>query len=112
MTSQAGTETGGNVTRMRRRGPGRLDGTKQEAVLNRKPLIDNLQNMQDLLKRIDTAQSDYSDAVKATAEACGCKSSVINTYVRATAGEKLANKKREVEQLAFLFDDSVQPKLT
>jgi hypothetical protein len=101
-------ETGARISRIHHTRTGRLDKQRQEAIL-RKLTDKESSHLQDLLRTINTAQTDYSDAIKAVAEACGCKANIVNSYVRAIVADRLEEKKREIAQLSFMFDD--QPRL-
>lgn len=52
------------------------------------------------------ARANYSDAIKATAEASGLLSTVIAKFVAARAKEeRFSEKRRQAEQLSLLFDE-------
>lgn len=92
-------------SRTENRPRGRKDRTKQEAVVK----IDGLEDKIDELVRLHhthcTAAEDLNAAIKAVAEQTGLMASVVRKFVTARAGENFGDKKREAEQLAFVFEE-------
>lgn len=85
---------------------GRKDKEKQEKVVTLEPLRERLTNLITLHAQTRTASAEYSEAIKATAEATGLMASVVRSYVTAKAApDGLKDAKRKAEQLALVFGE-------
>lgn len=84
---------------------GRKDSEGQEAVINLKPLKDNIKNLVALKKKEISAKDARSDAVKATAEKCGVQTSAVNQLVNAIVADRFEQEKRKVDQGSLLFEE-------
>lgn len=82
----------------------RQDG-KQEAVERPQILRESMEELVRLKKASDEAAADFSEAIKAKAKEAGFLASVVRRLVVARAGDKFAEKQREVEQLALVFEE-------
>jgi hypothetical protein len=100
----------------RDKGLGRKDAEKQEQTINLEDLSRRVDHLLDLHQRHKEASADYSDAIKATAEASGLLASTVRCYIAARASEKFEDRARKAPQLALVFDElgenSSQPRLT
>ena len=84
---------------------GRKDAEKQETVLNPESVETKIEHLITLKRKVETATSDYSDAIKAVAETSGFLASQVRKFVTARAGERFEEKKREATQFVLLFDE-------
>lgn len=90
----------------KRKGPvGRTDRSGQEAVIELGRVKENIQTLVDLYKLHEESGKDLNEGIKATAEKSGLLASTIRKFVVARAGERFAEKAREVEQLALVFEE-------
>jgi hypothetical protein len=87
-----------------KRGRGRVQPDKQEAVMSLDPVKSRIAHLVKLHHANEEAAKDLSEAIKVTAEKSGLLASVVKRYVTAMAGENFEDKQREVQQLSFLFD--------
>lgn len=78
---------------------------KQEKVEQPQVINERMDQLVRLKKASDEASQDLSDAIKKAAEDSGYLASVVRKIVVAKAGDGYAEKKREAEQLALLFDE-------
>lgn len=83
---------------------GRTGRDGQEAIMKLDPVKKNLDTLVDLHKLVKSYQEDLNNGIKETAEAAGVNASVVKKYIVAKAGENFADKVREIEQLAFIFE--------
>lgn len=99
---------GGNADRAGHKAPraqGRKDAQKQEKTIDLKVLKDRAPELLRLLKKQKEISVEVSDAFKAAGEASGLNVSAVRSYFSARAGENFKDRKRNVEQLALLFDE-------
>lgn len=82
---------------------GRKDGG-QEAVMKAKPVKEKIDHLVALHNTAKQASTDLSDAIKAVAEQGGVNAKALRALVAARAGDNFEEKKREVEQMTFLFE--------
>lgn len=85
---------------------GRKDKLGQETIVDLKPVKERLEYLKDLYKKSKSSSTEFSDAVKATAEKSGLIASQVRKFVIAKASDKAQEVKREAEQLALLFDET------
>ena len=90
--------------RGRGKGQGRKDRTGQETVKNVTKLNDDMQKLTLAYNNLAAAQTDFSEAVKKTAEKSGFLASVVRRLVTAKAGDKFDEVKRQVDQLGEVFE--------
>lgn len=83
---------------------GRVDGG-QEQILKMEPVRERMEALVMLYRAQQDAATDLSEAIKETAEASGFNASQIRSKVAAVARDRVAEKRREVEQLSLLFED-------
>jgi hypothetical protein len=84
---------------------GRKDQTTgQEEAITLRPIKDSIDEMVTLYIQQQESAARCSDAIKAAAEKSGLLSAVIRKYVRARAGDRFEEAKRETEQLSLVFD--------
>jgi len=88
-----------------KRSTGRKDADKQPAVERPEALVKRLDELITLHRKLVSAGEEFSDAVKATAEDSGMLAKNVRSFVLARAGERFVEKKREVAQLALLFEE-------
>lgn len=88
-----------------RRPRGRKDASGQEAVIKLEALSVKVDELVRLNKAADEAATDFAEAIKAAAEAAGLNASTVRKYIVARAGDKFEEKKRDVQQLALVFDE-------
>ena len=88
-----------------KRSTGRKDSDKQPAVERPEGLVKKLDELITLYRRQATASEEFGDAVRATAEESGMLAKNVRSFVLARAGERFHEKKREVAQLAFIFEE-------
>lgn len=84
---------------------GRKTEDGQEQAINLTALKKGIGELVDLHIRKKSAADDLSSAIKAIAEKSGLLSAAIRKLVKARAGEKFEDKKREVEQLSLVFEE-------
>lgn len=94
----------GEPAKRPRRARGRKDANKQEAVINRQEVFEKTEYLVGLHGTARDAAKDFSEAIKAVAEKSGMNASAVRRYVVAKAGENFDAKRRDVTQLALLFD--------
>lgn len=87
-----------------RKAKGRKDGDGQEAVITLDPLRERMDELKTLWHGARSAQIEYSDAIKATAEACGLNAPAVRMFVDAHCSNKVAQRRRNVQQLSLLFE--------
>lgn len=91
--------------RSRESGLGRKDAEKQEQTIELEELGRRMDHLLDLHETHKQASADYSEAIKATAEASGLLASTVRSYVAARASESFADRARKAQQLALVFDE-------
>lgn len=91
--------------RRRRQVKGRQDAEKQEKKIEMKKLVDRLDELVKLHNAQKEAGVEYSDAVKAAAEASGLQASVVRRFVAAKVGNNFDDRKRDAQQMALVFDE-------
>lgn len=84
---------------------GRKGKDGQEAVFNHETVANRLPELEKLCRATKSASTDYSEAIKAAAEASGFNASVIRQFVAARVGENFADRRRGSGQLELLFDE-------
>ena len=84
---------------------GRKDHEQQEAVIKLAPIRERLHELEQLYREGVEASEAFADAVKETAEASGLLAKVVRKFVTARCRDEIDERKRENEQLTFLFDD-------
>lgn len=89
----------------RRKAVARKDSDGIEKTINLTDLPSKIKMLEKKLVTANEAATDYKDAVKAVAEKCGLQASVINKGVKAIVADKVAEKKRDAEQLAMVFEE-------
>jgi hypothetical protein len=88
------------------KGPkGRKDGEKQEMVTQPQVVRDRMPDMVRLYKAADAAGVQFSEAVKATAEASGYNTKAVRARILAEANDTFEEKKRDVSQQMELFTE-------
>lgn len=100
--NQAATELAGEAIN-RAKGRKSSDGT--EDVIKVKPLKEAIAELETLKTKADAAKDRLNDAIKAVAERSGLLSKVVRKLVNARHGEGFEDAKREVDQLAIVFDE-------
>lgn len=85
------------------KGAGRIDGG-QEAVMKAKPIKDVIDDLVKQYTKARDAAQELSDDIKAAAEKGGVSAKALRSLVAARASENFEERKREVEQLQFLFE--------
>lgn len=84
----------------------RINPDKQEAVIKLSALSrDKIDYLVTLVVAAKDASNDLSDAIKEVAKEVGVEASVARSYIVARAGENFENKRRQVLQLALLFEE-------
>lgn len=85
---------------------GRKDQTTgQEAAISLRPIKDSIDELVTLYHQQQESAARCSDAIKGAAEKAGLLAAVVRKLVKARAGEKFAEEKRTVEQLALVFEE-------
>jgi hypothetical protein len=84
---------------------GRKDADKQEAITQPDVINGRIDELLRLYGASQSAGVEFSDAVKAAAEASGYNVAAIRKFVVARAGENFADKKRDLQQQMELFDE-------
>jgi len=92
------------TARPRRERKGRTGKDKQEQTIVREEVFERESELIKLYTASTEAAKDFGDAINATAEKSGMNASAIRKYVIAKAGESYDTAKRNVVQLALLFD--------
>lgn len=82
----------------------RKDKTGQAAVFKPEALAVKVDHLIGLHKAKSSAATDFSEAIKAVAEACGQNAKAVRSYITARAGENFEERKRDAEQLSLIFD--------
>ena len=102
---QTQTHEGGAGPRGRNRNPRqRQDKSGQEQVQNITALSEDMPKLLKLKSAFDDAKTDYSEAVKKTAERSGHLAPVVRRLVDAKAGDRFDEVKRLVDQMASVFE--------
>ena len=83
----------------------RKDEAGQEAAIKLESLVKKIDELITLKRKVETASADYGDAIKAAAEESGLQASTVRRFVTARAGERFNEIKRDVDQLALVFDE-------
>ena len=83
---------------------GRVGQDKQEAVIKLEFVKDRSADLILLYHEQVTAATDFSEAIKTTAEQAGLNAAVVRRFIIAKAGEHYAEAKRTVTQLNLVFD--------
>jgi hypothetical protein len=86
---------------------GRKDEDQQEVVIKLAPIRERLHELEQLYREGVDASEAFTDAVKETAEASGLLAKVVRKFVIARCRDEIEERKRENEQLSFLFDDAM-----
>jgi hypothetical protein len=94
-----------NVTAIGKPPRGRIDPDSQEAVVKLDIVQERLEELQRLYIASCQAADDFSQAIKSSAEESGLLAKVLRRFVVALADDKVEEKKRECEQLSFLFEE-------
>src|SRR4051812_39520007 len=84
---------------------GRKDENKQEATIKLEAMSVKVDTLVGLYKHQQAVALDFSDAVKAVAEESGLNAKTVRTFIVAKSGEKFEQRKRDVQQLALVFDE-------
>jgi hypothetical protein len=85
---------------------GRKDQTTgQEAAISLRPIKDSIDELVALYTQQQESAAACSDAIKTVAEKSGLLANVLRKLVKARAGDKFAEAKRTVEQLALVFEE-------
>jgi ABC-type branched-subunit amino acid transport system substrate-binding protein len=84
---------------------GRKDADKQEAITQPEVVSEKIDELVRLYGASQSAGVEFSDAVKAAAEASGYNVAAIRKFVVARAGENFAEKKRDLAQQLELFEE-------
>lgn len=95
---------GGKTPRRPRKPVGRVGPDKQEAVIKKDVVMEKVDHLVKLHVTAAEASRDLADGIKKIAEQSGLKASVVRLYITAKAGEKFEDTKRDVTQLAILFE--------
>ena len=90
--------------RGRGRGKGRQDRSGQETVKDITKLNEDMAKLLKLRSALSDASTDYSEAVKKTAERSGFLASVVRRLADAKHGDKFDDVKRMVDQLGEAFE--------
>lgn len=98
------TEQAEKALDMKKGARGRSDGG-QEAVIKLEAVSVSIEELVNLKKAADAAGEALDEAIKATAEKAGLLSKVVRSLVLARANDKFDDKKKEVDQLALVFDE-------
>lgn len=89
----------------RRKARGRKDAEKQEQVLKPEALSVKADELISLYRALEDAKTEFSEAIKATAEASGFHAKNVRTFIIAKAGEKFAQRKEQAQQLSLIFEE-------
>lgn len=89
-----------------RKAKGRTDRSGQEKAIEMAQLDERMPNLVSLHNAAKLANTELSDAVKATAEKAGLLASVVRKFVVAKAGEHYEDKMKEAYQLSLVFGES------
>ena len=100
---QPGTQSAGKGEKGA--GLGRKDATGQDAVIRMDPVKESVDELIELYVKSGDAAAKFNEAIKATAEKSGLLAATVRKFVVARAGEKFDEVKRQVEQLALVFDE-------
>lgn len=84
---------------------GRKDAQKQEKVIDLKIIKDRLVELKSLHSKSKDAGVAFGEAIKKAAQDSGLNASAVRKFVMAHAGDSLAERKRDAEQLSLLFDE-------
>ena len=82
----------------------RQDKSGQEQVQDITKLSEDMPKLLKLKSAFDDAKTDYSEAVKKTAERSGHLAPVVRRLVDAKAGDRFDEVKRLVDQMASVFE--------
>lgn len=77
----------------------------QEEVIRLEALTKRIDHLITLKRKVETATADYSDAIKAVSEESGLQAKTVRSFVAARAGERFEERRRDVAQLALVFDE-------
>ena len=83
---------------------GRKEGG-QEEVVRLESLAKRVDQLITLKRRCEAATTEFSDAVKVAAEESGLQAKTVRSFIAARAGERFEERKRDVTQLALVFDE-------
>jgi hypothetical protein len=84
---------------------GRKDADKQEQIIETGEIRVRASHLLELHERAKSASADYSEAIKAAAEASGLNASTVRSYIAAVASEQFRDRARKAQQLALVFDE-------
>jgi hypothetical protein len=96
---------GPSYRKRRRRTKARKDSEGQEAVIDLSAIKDRVDELISLHAAVRDASTDYSEAIKASAEKGGINARALRAYIRARASESYEKDKQYSEQLSLLFDE-------
>lgn len=83
----------------------RVDHEDQEAVVKLDAVRENLHDLEQQYRdSVDTAEA-FAEAIKAVAEESGLFPKVLRRFVIARVKDQIRERKRECDQLFFLFDE-------
>lgn len=102
MGAEAGVG-GGTDTRRRTSASGRKGADRQAAVPDEKVLDAGMEDVVTLIRDANKANEALSEGVKELAKKSGFLASVVRALGKAKAADKVADKKREVGQMALAF---------
>ena len=100
---ETATETNGSGKK--RKGRGRKDAEKQETVMKPEALAVKADSLVQLYRALEEAKTDFSEGVKAAAEASGFHAKSVRTFIIAKAGEKFEARKESAQQLSLIFEE-------
>ena len=84
---------------------GRKDAEKQEQTIQTSEIRTRASHLLELHERAKIASADYSEAIKAAAEASGLNASTVRSYIAAVSSEQFRDRARKAQQLALVFDE-------
>lgn len=105
MTTASSTETGTNGSKKGTKSRGRKTADKQPAVERPQVLGEKMSELLKLHSEVVLATEEFGEAIKKVAEESGLLAKNVRSFVLARAGERFAERKREVGQLDLLFNE-------
>jgi hypothetical protein len=104
-TMQVGTETNAEARRKPQGRKAKTSDHQEAAITLDKLTAAVIHTLVADLKHAQEAGDIFASGIKAQAEKAGIQASVLRKFIAARAGESFAEKKRDAEQLALLFDE-------
>lgn len=93
-----------NTSHTQRRAKARKDASGQEATIKLDAIRERIDHLVLSYRHASDAAETFSEDVKAVAEKAGINAAAVKKFVVARAGEHFEDKKRDVMQMALVFE--------